>query len=202
MSTAVESGRIGPRSRHWHFSRAVLDYPSDGVARRACSFEEDRDDHSCVRLALDANRSYPVSMAASRSASLALAMFVFAACQRSAPNASPLVSEITNFQWILRSLNGNPAGMGAGGREVTLRFSPAGEVSGFAGCNRFGATYVAQGDSLRLGPIRSTRMACDAGMSLERDFLLALDTVRGYRVNDRHLELLGLNGTIAEFDRR
>ena len=143
-----------------------------------------------------------MSTATCRSASLALAAFVFAGCQRASQNASPLASELANFQWILRSVNGNPAGMGAGGREVSLRFSAAGEVSGFAGCNRFGATYTAQGGSLRFGPIRATRMACDAGMSLERDFLLALETVREYRVSDRRLELLGPNGTVADFDRR
>jgi heat shock protein HslJ len=119
-----------------------------------------------------------------------------------ATGATPLGSELINFTWILRGLNGQPAGLGANGREATLRFGASGAASGFGGCNQFRATYKVDADSLRFQPAASTRMACSEGMSLEQDFLLALTKVRGWRLTGRHLELLSDAGTIADFDRR
>jgi heat shock protein HslJ len=61
----------------------------------------------------------------------------------------------------------------------TLTFSDAdNKVSGFAGCNRLAGTYEAKGDSLRIGPLALTRMACPSGMELETKFGAALDATR------------------------
>ena len=64
-------------------------------------------------------------------------------------------------EWSLTSLGGAPAEPGNGGKPATLTFSEAdSKVSGFAGCNRLAGSYQAKSDSLRIGPLALTRMAC------------------------------------------
>jgi heat shock protein HslJ len=105
-------------------------------------------------------------------------------------------------QWSLVELNGRPAGTGAGGRAATLEFIVGGRVAGFGGCNRIAGPYLLAGDSLRLGPLVMTRMACDAGMDLETAFAAALDSVSTYRLEGTTLELMGANEVLARLEAR
>ena len=53
-----------------------------------------------------------------------------------------------------------------------------GQVSGNAGCNTFNGSYTVTGDAVELGPLVSTKMACEEPMaSVEGAFLAALDSV-------------------------
>jgi hypothetical protein len=56
--------------------------------------------------------------------------------------------------------------------------STTSRAAGFAGCNRFSASYRLSGDSLSFGPIVS-KMACADGDELERSFLTALPSGPG-----------------------
>ncbi len=104
-------------------------------------------------------------------------------------------------EWSLTSLGGAPAEPGNGGKPATLTFSEAGnEVSGFAGCNRLAGTYEAKGDSLRMGPLALTRMACPSGMELETKFGAALDATRSYRITGNRLDLVGETGVVASLE--
>ena len=56
---------------------------------------------------------------------------------------------------------------------ATLRFSPDGRVSGKAPCNRYFGAVKFNGTDVTIGPLASTKMACEA-LENETRYLLAL----------------------------
>jgi len=57
----------------------------------------------------------------------------------------------------------------------------SGELSGSAGCNKFGASYENDARTLTLGPVRLTRMSCtEELMRLENAFLGRLEAVEAF----------------------
>ena len=88
-------------------------------------------------------------------------------------------------------------------RPATLRLEAStSRAAGFAGCNRFSASYTLAGDSLRFGPVIATKMACADGDELERGFLGALPVVATYEATDSVLILKGPGGPLARFHAR
>ena len=116
--------------------------------------------------------------------------------------AAPGDTALAGPEWRLVELNGQPAAMGAGGRPATLQFIEGGRAAGFGGCNRIAGPYAVAGDSIRLGPLAMTRMACSEGMELETAFVAALDSVERYRREGSALELLRAADVIARFESR
>jgi len=132
------------------------------------------------------------------------AIVAIAACQapRTASSESAFRSAVAGVDWQLIELNAKTAPAGAGGRRVTLRFdADSARVTGFAGCNRFGGSYTMAGDSLRFGPLATTRMACTEGMQLESDLTAALMATRRYELTSTQLKLFGASGAVARFSR-
>jgi heat shock protein HslJ len=123
------------------------------------------------------------------------------ACGRTpgaARSAAP--SSIVDREWELVALAEEANPRGAGGRPVTLRLDAAsGRAVGFAGCNRFSASYTLTGDRLTFGAPISTRMACSEGMDLERRFLVTLELLTGYQANDDTLALSRPEGPLLRF---
>ncbi|NOX63024.1 MAG: META domain-containing protein [Chloroflexi bacterium] len=81
--------------------------------------------------------------------------------------------------------------------KLTLEFN-GGQIAGNAGCNRFGGTYVLDGDSLtiEIGPL--TMMACaEPVMEQENAYLAALGQVAAYAVEDDRLTLTNAEGAIV-----
>jgi heat shock protein HslJ len=108
---------------------------------------------------------------------------------------------ITDRDWALVQVGGNPVPTDPGGRGPTLRLdSPATRASGSAGCNQFSGSFKLMRDSLSFGPVVSTRMACaPAAMQLEQAYLSALSAASTYRATDSTLTLSGAAGVLAEF---
>ncbi|MCC5795916.1 MAG: META domain-containing protein [Methylophaga sp.] len=75
---------------------------------------------------------------------------------------------------------------------LSLTFSTDEQLSGDAGCNRFGAQYSLTGEGLDVGALITTRRACEqALMQQEQKFLDALSQVTGFDVTlDGQLWLL------------
>lgn len=77
-----------------------------------------------------------------------------------------------------------------------VQFSVEGTVDGFAGCNRFFGSFIATDQTLEVGPLGSTRMACaDADMKLENDFIADIHSARTYHIAGRQLILTSDDGT-------
>ncbi|MBO8091719.1 MAG: META domain-containing protein [Prosthecochloris sp.] len=97
--------------------------------------------------------------------------------------------------WRVLSIRGyNGSLEGAAGKPYVRMKSDDGSVSGFAGCNRFGGSYVSDGQDLMFSRLVTSRMACPAGaMELERAFLDALGRTRSWKVRGRILELYDSN---------
>lgn len=116
-------------------------------------------------------------------------------------SAANVTSVLTGTTWRLTELAGKPAPLGQDGKAATLELAAEGNrATGFAGCNRMTGAYVLNGDSLRLGPFALTRMACDKGMELEKQYVDALQRTRTYRRSAERLELVDSSGTLASLE--
>ena len=106
---------------------------------------------------------------------------------------------IEDTEWLLLEVSGIPVAPLAGERRPFLKFDAAKkQATGFAGCNNFFVGYERDGTSLKFGPVGSTRMSCpDLQISLETEFLKALDKTGGWEIRDNVLLLLHDSEVIA-----
>jgi heat shock protein HslJ len=74
-----------------------------------------------------------------------------------------------------------PGDQPAPSESVTILFAD-GSATGQAPCNSYSAPYAVNGSELTLGPIVSTKMACD-DLAVESAYLTALATVTGWSVD-------------------
>src|SRR5215472_4668290 len=76
-------------------------------------------------------------------------------------NSSSAIPEVSlvGTEWLLRDLGGTPA---LASPQATLAFPEAGHVAGNGSCNRFTGSVEISGNTLKFGPLASTRMACMA----------------------------------------
>lgn len=80
------------------------------------------------------------------------------------------------------------------GVEATASFAD-GMVGGSGGCNRYGAAYTIDGESLTIMPGPMTMMACpEPQMSVEQQFMAALGATTSYQIAGDQLELLDADG--------
>ena len=76
-----------------------------------------------------------------------------------------------------------------------------GQVSGFSGCNTFQGTYALKGESLSIGPLATTRMACaEPVMQVESAYLEALGSTSAWAVEGGQLVLLGADGELLRYE--
>jgi len=107
--------------------------------------------------------------------------------------------------WLLESLAGEPAPLGAGGKPAQLQLDQANQtVSGFSGCNRYSGGFNSEGNSthgtpLKFGPMAVTRRYCADGDELERAYLKTLGTVDAYKMEGDRLSLLSDSEVVATF---
>lgn len=75
----------------------------------------------------------------------------------------------------------------------TLELTETGGVSGSAGCNQFSGTVVVSPDEIRVGPLATTKMACEQPINaLEGRYLDALTAARTWSIDaERSLVLEG-----------
>lgn len=85
--------------------------------------------------------------------------------------------------------------------EIVIQFDSDTSVSGNSGCNRFFGDFEFVDDSLAIGPLGSTRMACpEPANSFELSFLQALDEARSVtRVDSRLAMRNSKNVVVARF---
>ncbi|HSN54950.1 MAG TPA: META domain-containing protein [Candidatus Sulfomarinibacteraceae bacterium] len=94
--------------------------------------------------------------------------------------------------------NGRQAVVGPmAGTRLTLEFQD-GQVSGDSGCNRFHGSFTEQGGVLAIGPLATTRMACDdESMAQEQQFLAALESAATWDIVRGSLDIHRADGERA-----
>ena len=71
-----------------------------------------------------------------------------------------------------------------------MSFFANGTIEGFGGCNDFSGSYTVKGDSLTVGPLMSTMMACpDPAGTFETQFMTALQNSTKWSVSAGTLDL-------------
>jgi heat shock protein HslJ len=103
--------------------------------------------------------------------------------------------------WRLTELSGKPPAQATGKNFAQLVLDGSqNRYSASSGCNRLTGTIELKGDSLNFGAGASTMMACpEPLMTQEQAFTKMLQSVTGYRVSGRTLELLAGDKTVAKF---
>ena len=102
-----------------------------------------------------------------------------------APSASAAASasagalELDGTSWLLTDYISPDGAVFTVPAAVTpLLAFEGGNLTGNAGCNTFSSTYTVTGDVIEIGPIMSTKMACEEPMSsVEAAYLAALESV-------------------------
>ncbi len=75
-------------------------------------------------------------------------------------------------RWIASFVPG-PSAEGEPDREVSFSLRSGGRIAGFAGCNTFSGLYTVSGETIKFGPLISTKMFCPA-MAIEDNLFRAL----------------------------
>ncbi|MCP9885619.1 META domain-containing protein [Synechococcus sp. ATX 2A4] len=104
--------------------------------------------------------------------------------------------------WRLEGLGGQQVATPPGGRPMELQLSPERlQLAGSGGCNRLMGGFSLQGASIRFSQLASTRMGCSPPvMELEQRYSNALEQVRRWRIDQRHLLLQDASGkTLLRF---
>ena len=131
---------------------------------------------------------------------LRLTLFVLTALLPGACAAAPPddgVEDLIGTRWVAEDIDGDEV---VDQPQSTISFDEATRVTGNAGCNRFFGSAQLGAQTLELGPLGSTRMACpDAIMDQEYRFLKALEASRRYRLDagTNRLSLSDAQGNIV-----
>jgi heat shock protein HslJ len=80
---------------------------------------------------------------------------------------------------------------------ITFEFDTEGNIGGNGSCNRFGGTCSIEGKTLKIGPLRSTRRACEPEvMQQEHKFLALLGAATAWSMDSDELVLAAPDGEI------
>lgn len=80
---------------------------------------------------------------------------------------------------------------------ITFEFDTEGNIGGSGSCNRFGGTCTVEGNTMKIGPLRSTRRACEPDvMRQEQQFLALLGAVTAWSMDGEELVLTAPDGEI------
>ena len=132
----------------------------------------------------------------------ALLLFLFltaqSACSIVEDETDAQAAQLYGHTWTVEEVAGEPA---ASGVEAFLVVEPDGKVSGNGGCNGYFGSVIIDGSAMSFGNLGGTRMACpEPAMGQETRLLKALDSTRGYRLQDGGLVLLdGAGVPLARF---
>lgn len=135
---------------------------------------------------------------------LSLSLFALVSCasmkQKSAGPESASAASLKGTVWTLSRIPG--AEIEKTRKPVTLVLSDtSGHFNGFGGCNGYGGEYVLKGDSLKLGEVLATMMACKPGSHTESSFFKVLRSTNMYQISGNKLLLKNGTTTLAELTR-
>jgi heat shock protein HslJ len=100
-------------------------------------------------------------------------------------SAQAVPFSLMGSEWLLEDLADSGV---MDGIQATLTFPEAGKIAGNGSCNRFFGSAEISGDTIKLGPLASTRMACpDPVMNQEMKYLAALQAAERFEWKDPYL---------------
>ena len=106
---------------------------------------------------------------------------------------------LTSTYWKLAQLN-SVAVENNSADEIYIQLTNENTFKGYAGCNLFWGFYKINDPQLRFTNINRTKKMC-AVYASENQLIKVLENSEAYIINDTHLQLLKLDGTIvAIFD--
>ncbi len=98
-----------------------------------------------------------------------------------------------NTQWRLIELDGNKVDLpNQDLHGPSLQFKNKLRLTGSTGCNRLMGSYQQNGETLTIGQVSTTRMACKQ-VPAEQPFLKMLNNVNNYKIKGQQLQLLDIN---------
>ena len=84
--------------------------------------------------------------------------------------------------------------------KISVAFKDNGQVTGSGGCNRFFGPYAISGNTIKIGPIASTRKGCPGITHVEMAFFAALEAAKTFEREGDTLVLFDASGVeVAEF---
>jgi heat shock protein HslJ len=114
-----------------------------------------------------------------------------------APSGSPVAGtgapSLVGPQWMLVSYVAEDGGQSGASAPASIRFDGS-AVSGDTGCNTFQGEYTSTGDSLTMGPLAMTQIACETVAAQEAAIVAGLGETTTYRTDSGDLELLDAQG--------
>jgi heat shock protein HslJ len=117
-------------------------------------------------------------------------ILVTSSMKESPAGVSPASAQAGSFslvgsEWQLEDLGGSGL---MDNIQATLAFPEAGKVAGNGSCNRIFGPAEVHGDTIKLGPLASSRMACpEAVMNQETKYLQALQAAERFEWKDPYL---------------
>ena len=117
---------------------------------------------------------------------LLLALTLTAACaqtEREEPLKTTGTLQLGGTKWKAEAIDGQNVGDQV---QSTLEFVAPDKVAGRGGCNQFGGPALVSGNTVRFGPLFSTKMACteNAAMEQETRYLDALESTGSFRLDE------------------
>jgi heat shock protein HslJ len=88
------------------------------------------------------------------------------------------------------------------GTHMLVHFNPDGKITGSGGCNRFFGSYTISGNTIKIGPLASTRKGCPGLLEAETAFFATLEAAKRFAQDGDSLVLFDAAGTrLAQFVR-
>jgi len=128
-------------------------------------------------------------------------LMLLLACGGHPEPREPSPAGLTGVNWRLVTLGEISPVQSSTGIDLSLLLTDNREASGYSGCNQFRGTYTQNGDTLRFGPLTSTRVACVGSQRLEQRYFEVLAAANRYQVTPDSLTLFQGKAPIAIYKR-
>lgn len=101
---------------------------------------------------------------------------------------------LTGTRWEIRTIGKRTLQpVAEKGYPTLLLESESNRASGFGGCNRYSGGYTLKENTLRFGPMATTKMACEDSQT-EDELMLALASIQMFKISNTTLILQGADG--------
>jgi heat shock protein HslJ len=102
---------------------------------------------------------------------------------------------IMDTEWVVETVGGRST---VDESRATIEFLPEGRIAGDGSCNRYSGQWSLNGETLEVGQLAVTRMACEPALMDQEDrFLRHLQSARSFDISHRGGLLLSSEGQVA-----